>query len=70
MTSSHNHKSAVAFTEAQSTGLPSYANVFDDSISHVPQRYRGTSADQHDMNVLGKKQVLRVRRILDGQSTC
>ena len=25
----------------------------------VPERYRGTTADQYDMAVLGKKQVLR-----------
>ena len=25
----------------------------------VPNKYRGTAADQHDMAVLGKKQVLR-----------
>ena len=27
--------------------------------STVPERYRGTLADHHDMIVLGKKQVLR-----------
>lgn len=26
----------------------------------LPAKYRGTSADQRDMSVLGKKQVLRV----------
>ena len=29
------------------------------SKSHIPEKYRGTSADKHDMAVLGKKQVLR-----------
>jgi hypothetical protein len=38
--------------------------VFDDGVSHVPEKYRGTNADQHDMAVLGKKQVLRVRNSL------
>ena len=31
--------------------------VFEDT--NVPEKYRGTAADQHDMAVLGKKQVLR-----------
>lgn len=26
---------------------------------HIPQQYWGTAADQHDMHVLGKRQVLR-----------
>ena len=33
------------------------AKVFSGST--VPEKYRGTTADQHDMAVLGKKQVLR-----------
>lgn len=37
------------------------AEVFDNRSGHLPQQYRGTSADQHDMTTLGKKQVLRVR---------
>lgn len=28
----------------------------------IPSKYRGTAADQRDMVVLGKKQVLRVRQ--------
>ena len=36
------------------------AKVFDDNVSHIPEKYRGTSADQHDMSVMGNKQVLRV----------
>lgn len=31
--------------------------VYENST--VPEKYRGTVADQHDMVVLGKKQVLR-----------
>jgi choline transport protein len=33
----------------------------DDSLkaSHVPVKYQGTAADRQDMNMLGKKQVLR-----------
>ena len=37
----------------------------EDAISHtLPAKYHGTRADQQDMIVLGKKQVLRVRAIL------
>lgn len=54
MDSLHKDHAAVEFTEGRA------AAVFDDSISHVPQKYRGTAADQKDMSVLGKKQVLRV----------
>lgn len=33
----------------------------EDVVSHtVPRKYHGTQADQQDMIVLGKKQVLRV----------
>lgn len=33
----------------------------DDKVvsNNVPEKYRGTATDQHDMLVLGKKQVLR-----------
>lgn len=30
--------------------------------SHIKIKYMGTDADRHDMVVLGRKQVLRVRR--------
>lgn len=34
--------------------------VFEDAAAKaLPQKYRGTPADQKDMRVLGKKQVLR-----------
>ena len=36
-------------------------DVYDDN---VPLRYRGTIHDKKDMNMLGKRQVLRVRRSL------
>jgi len=36
-------------------------NVFDHDISHVAEKYRGSAADEHDMTMLGKKQVLRVQ---------
>ena len=36
--------------------------VKEDVVSHtIPRKYQGTRADQQDMVVLGKKQVLRVR---------
>ena len=28
--------------------------------THIESKYMGTNADRHDMNVLGRKQVLRV----------
>jgi hypothetical protein len=51
----------IQLTEAPGTPSPNDAKVFDDGISHVPEKYRGTVADKRDMTVLGKKQVLRVR---------
>jgi len=33
----------------------------EDASNNVPAKYHGTRADQQDMIVLGKKQVLRVR---------
>lgn len=47
--------------EAGSVQLTEAPDVFDESISHVPDKYKGTDADRYDMSVLGKKQVLRVR---------
>lgn len=44
----------------------------NDVVSHtVPAKYHGTRADQQDMIVLGKKQVLRVccDRIMVAAST-
>jgi len=36
-------------------------NDGDDAIfdERLPEKYRGTAADRHDMRMLGKKQVLR-----------
>lgn len=67
MTSSSKSKPVVELRDASSTGSPSHPNVFDDSVSHIPQKYRGTPADQHDMDILGKKQVLRVRSTTYGK---
>lgn len=52
---------AVNNKEVGNVQLTEAPDVFDDSISHVPDKYKGTDADRHDMNILGKKQVLRVR---------
>ena len=50
----------VELTDVAGTGSPHAAKVFDDHISHVPDRFKGTNADQRDMIVMGKTQVLRV----------
>lgn len=54
----------IELTEASATS-PNGTKVFDDNVSHVPERYRGTAADRHDMTVMGKKQVLRVSIALE-----
>lgn len=56
----HKDHSAVELKEASGSPPPPGAAIFDNSVSHVPEKYRGTSADMHDMSVMGKKQVLRV----------
>lgn len=38
-----------------------YVGSHDDEANAVPAKYRGTANDKHDMSVLGRKQVLRVR---------
>ena len=48
------------FTATAGTSSPTTREVFDDGISNVPEKYRGTAADRHDMTVMGNKQVLRV----------
>jgi hypothetical protein len=58
-----NNKEAVdvEFTETGGAGSPNgQPKIFDDSISRVPEKYRGTALDRRDMTVMGKKQVLRV----------
>lgn len=57
MASLHLSDKEVYSVEASS---PNGNAVFDQDISDVPTKFRGTSADQHDMAILGKKQVLRV----------
>lgn len=54
----------VELTEAPGTSSSNAARAFDDDNSHVPEKYRGTSADKWDMSVMGKKQVLRVGHAL------
>lgn len=62
MASLHLNKQDVADIELSeaSAASPNGAKVFDDTVSHVPEKYRGTAADRRDMTVMGKKQVLRV----------
>ncbi len=61
----NNRRSAdVGLTEPTGTFSPNSANIYDDRISHAPDKYRGTSADERDMTAMGKKQVLRVGGLL------
>jgi len=55
---SHLHKDTVAveLTEAGATSSNG-GKAFDNTVA---EKYRGTSADQHEMSVMGKQQVLRV----------
>ena len=57
---SNKEQTAFQLREASGTYPPS-TEVFDNDISHVHEKYRGTAADARDMSALGKKQVLRVR---------
>jgi hypothetical protein len=46
---------------SEGTGSPpARSQVYDDNVVHVAEKYRGTTTDEADMAVLGKKQVLRV----------
>jgi hypothetical protein len=65
MASLHLIDKAAASAQAAKASSPNNGAVFDQNISHVPEKFKGTSADQQDMAVLGKKQVLRVRLFLD-----
>jgi hypothetical protein len=56
----NNKDVAIELIGALGTSSPNDAKIFDDSISGVPEKYRGTSADKRDMTIMGKKQVLRV----------
>lgn len=52
-------KSELSILEAPPDGE---LGAFDEDkvvSSNVPEKYRGTTTDHHDMLVLGKKQVLR-----------
>lgn len=50
----------VELTATAGTSSPDETPMFDDNVSHVPEKYRGTPADKQDMAILGKEQVLRV----------
>jgi hypothetical protein len=62
MAALHLNKEDIADIELSeaSAASPNGTKVFDDNVSHVPEKYRGTAADRRDMTVMGKKQVLRV----------
>jgi len=51
---------AVELTEAPHTFSPDSRDDFDKANVQVAEKLRGTTADQRDMAVMGKKQVLRV----------
>jgi hypothetical protein len=52
-------KNRAGFELNQVESSPNESKVFDASISNVPDEFKGTDADAHDMIVMGKKQVLR-----------
>ena len=50
------------FSFAETGKVDDFGGYDGDNVvvsSHIPEKYRGTAADQHDMKMLGKKQVLR-----------
>lgn len=51
-----------SYTEPETAVSP---KLFDDGISNVPTKYRGTDQDKLEMTALGKKQVLRVSAQLE-----
>lgn len=58
---SNKNMAGVDFTGAPGTSSSNAEKeVFDDGVSRVPEKYRGTDADRRDMSVMGNKQVLRV----------
>lgn len=51
---------STAGIEASAVGdAGAQSKVFDARISDVPDKFKGTDSDAHDMAVMGKKQVLR-----------
>ncbi|KAK5069184.1 hypothetical protein LTR64_008662 [Lithohypha guttulata] len=55
----HKEPAGVELKEVDGHSSPDTSKVFDNEVSNVPEKYRGTNADARDMSVLGKKQVLR-----------
>ncbi|KAK5075826.1 hypothetical protein LTR70_009917 [Exophiala xenobiotica] len=55
----HPHKDNVAFELTEAGSATSSTNVKTVGNT-VAEKFRGTSADQHEMSVMGKQQVLRV----------
>lgn len=58
---SNKEQTAVQLNDASGADSPPIEAIYDNDISHVSEKYRGTAADVRDMSVLGKKQVLRVK---------
>lgn len=57
------HKDVIATSQEDKGGSPRrYEEKSLDEPGLVPVRYRGTEHDKKEMSVLGKQQVLRVRR--------
>ncbi|KIX02539.1 uncharacterized protein Z518_08480 [Rhinocladiella mackenziei CBS 650.93] len=54
-----NDNKQILDVELTDTPGSSSPKIFDDGVSRVPEKYRGTSADKRDMTIMGKKQVLR-----------
>lgn len=53
--------SLVSVTAGCKDETPAYEHELEDyDNAGLPAKYRGTANDQHDMSILGKKQVLRV----------
>jgi len=55
----HPHKDNVAVELTEAGSATSSTNVKTVGNT-VAEKFRGTSADQHEMSVMGKQQVLRV----------
>jgi choline transport protein len=49
------------FAVAEGSGYQQYdkQDAFPSAVTTIPEKYKGTRADQDDMVLLGKKQVLR-----------
>jgi choline transport protein len=60
VTSDRKHGDANAISSIADEGVGS-VSVMDKNFGAVKQKYYGTDSDRHEMEMLGKQQVLRVR---------